>query len=114
METRRAAGRLSIRTVATNAEVGSSALRSGPLVHENCLRLIRDMVLDVKAVTSAEARQRKLDIGAVVEIPTTSGFGYVQYTHWNELMGAKFRVLPGFISHGPATSKPSSTSPRST
>jgi hypothetical protein len=60
------------------------------------------MVLDVKAVTSPEARQRKLDIGAVVEIPTPSGFGYVQYTHWNELMGAMVRVLPGLHHSRPS------------
>lgn len=41
------------------------------------------------------AHLQKLAIGAVVEVPTSRGFGYLQYTHWNDLMGALVRVLPG-------------------
>jgi hypothetical protein len=37
----------------------------------------------------------RIDIGTVVEVPTENGFGYLQFTHRNELMGALVRVLPG-------------------
>ena len=49
----------------------------------------------------ATKSRRKLDIGAVVEVPTSRGFGYLQYTHWNELMGALVRVLPGLHASRP-------------
>jgi hypothetical protein len=44
--------------------------------------------------SSRPKRQAKLEIGAVIEVPTSRGFGYLQYTHWNDLMGALVRVLP--------------------
>jgi hypothetical protein len=47
-------------------------------------------------------RDRKIEIGAVVEVPTSRGFGYLQYTHWNDLMGALVRVLPGLHTLRPA------------
>ncbi|MEP6694911.1 MAG: ribonuclease E inhibitor RraB [Chloroflexota bacterium] len=31
----------------------------------------------------------------MIEIPTRLGLAYAQYTHWNKLMGALIRVLPG-------------------
>jgi regulator of ribonuclease activity B len=53
-------------------------------------------------VKSAQKGPTKLEIGAIVEVPTSRGFGYVQYTHWNDLMGALIRVLPGLHASRPA------------
>lgn len=46
-------------------------------------------------------RRTKLEIGIVAEVPTSRGLGYIQYTHWNELMGALVRVLPGLHQSRP-------------
>jgi hypothetical protein len=43
----------------------------------------------------------KLEVGAVVEVPTSRGLGYLQYTHSNDLMGTLVRVLPGLHASRP-------------
>ena len=39
---------------------------------------------------------KRVIIGDIIEIPTTKGLAYAQYTHKDELMGALLRVLPNF------------------
>lgn len=41
-------------------------------------------------------RRVKKKIGDVIEVPTSNGFTYIQYTHENIKMGSLVRVLQGF------------------
>ena len=44
---------------------------------------------------------KKIQIGDVVEIPTTKGLTYAQYSHNNELCGELLRILPGLFNKRP-------------
>jgi hypothetical protein len=46
---------------------------------------------------------RRLEIGAVLEIPTSAGYRYAQYTHRHKRYGCLLRVFE-FVSQIPATS----------
>jgi hypothetical protein len=46
-------------------------------------------------------RTPKLKIGDIVEIPTTLGLAYAQYTHHNPSHGALLRVIEGFFPERP-------------
>lgn len=41
-------------------------------------------------------RRVKKKIGDIIEIPTSKGLAYVQYTHEDSIMGSLIRVLQGF------------------
>lgn len=38
----------------------------------------------------------RLKIGAIIEIPTSRGFAYAQYTHRNPIYGDLIRIIAGF------------------
>jgi len=41
------------------------------------------------------------EIGDIIEIPTSNGFAYAQYTHRHDKFGALLRVLDGFFKSRP-------------
>jgi len=44
---------------------------------------------------------RRVKIGDIIEIPTTKGFAYAQYTHKHKMYGALIRILEGLFDKRP-------------
>ncbi len=45
--------------------------------------------------------KKRVKIGDIIEIPTSKGFSYAQYTHQHNRMGGLIRILMGFFKEPP-------------
>ena len=58
--------------------------------------------LKIRQDLSKSVQQVKKKIGDIIEIPTSKGLAYVQYTHEDSIMGSLIRVLQGFYEVRPS------------